>query len=333
MRAHLEKVTPDNNQPSGRFPNRNPIDKYTTGQMPPIQDASPTSVFDLIDLDCISEWESIQGEKLLAIPFDNAARNRELHGVIAERILTAVAEITKAQEVDVSAPRPSEEASKARRSPTSFLVHGLQKDQGDLLLQRRVWSSQAITFRITRFAPTCPNFLFAIKGLTTITLRNVYPVVRQSWDNEPTQAFISTLVNAVPMAQRGNVDKEVRHFLDSMHIIRLDTKEAGNHLTPRFNIYADSSKMTFDEVWTRLRTFLANCSYTTTTLGHGTTEQIPFRCTLCHSVDHPRGLCPFPDLPDWNGPKREMSGDQARRRNGRARELDAWAQRPQPRSF
>ncbi|KAH8982303.1 hypothetical protein EDB83DRAFT_2536603 [Lactarius deliciosus] len=210
--------------------------------MPPVQDASPTSVFEYINLDCITRWEEIAGEKLFAIPFDSMACNHDLHSAIAERLLTAIAEITLADEVDVSAPTPSVEATKSRCTPFSFLVHGLQKDQADTLLQRKIWSSQAITFRVTRFAPTCPEFLFAIKGLTTITLRNVYPVVKQAWDTEPTHAFISMLVNAVSLEQRGDVDAEIRLLLDSMHIVRLDAKEAGNTLTPRFNIYAQQQQ-------------------------------------------------------------------------------------------
>ena len=322
MRAHLEKVSLTNTQEQGRNPVRNPLDKYTEGPMPDVQDASPTAVFENIDLDCISEWEDINGEKLLAIPFDTPQRDPRWPGAMAGKILTAVAEITQAKEVDICQPRPSEEAEKMRHIPITFLIHGLTSQQAETLLERKIWSSQAITFRTTRFAPACPNFLFTIKGWKTITLKNVYPAVKQVWDSEETQEFTRSLIYAVPPAQRESVEKEIEHLINTMNIVRLDTKETGNTLTPRFNIYADSSKMSLDEVWSRIRLYFAKRTYASTTLGKGTIEQIPF--TLCHGVDHPQGLCPIPDTPEWNGPKRDGNRE---RRNMRQRGSDPWDQR------
>ena len=326
MRAHLEKVSLTNSQLPGCSPARNPLDKYTLGPMPNVQDASPTAVFENIDLDCISKWEDIEGEKLLAIPFNTPQRTMGWHGTIAGKILTAVAEITKAKEVDVCEPRPSEEATKICRTPIAFLIHSISSQQAEILMERKIWSSQAITFHTTCFAPVCPNFLFTIKGWKTITLKNIFPVIKQVWESEQARDFVRSLVYAVPPAQRSSVEKEVDTLLASLNIIHLDTKEMGNTLTPRFNVYADSSKLSLDEVWSRLRAHYANCTYASTTLGKGLVEQTPFRCTLCHGVDHPRGLCPFPDTPEWNGPTRD--GDRERR-NMRARGSDPWGQRGQ----
>ena len=98
----------------------------------------------------------------------------------------------------------------------------------------------------------CPDYLFTIKGLTTIILRNVYPMVKQVWDSKQALNFISSLVNAVPHMQRENVKNEVQLLLNLMNIMCLDTKETGNTLSPRFNVYADNSRMSFDKVWSCL---------------------------------------------------------------------------------
>jgi hypothetical protein len=305
MRAHLEKVSLTNSQLLGHSPARNPLDKYTPGLLPDVQDASPTAIFKNIDLDCISEWEDIEGKKLLAIPFDTPQCTPEWHSAMAGKILTAVAKITKAQEVDICEPRPSKEATKVRCTPIAFLIHCLLSQQVEILMECRIWSSQAITFRMTCFAPACPNFLFTIRGWKTITLKNVYPVVKQVWNSDQAQDFIRSLVYAVPPAQWNNVEKEVETLLASMNIIHLNTKEAGNTLTPCFNVYADSSNLSLNKVWSRLRAHYVNCTYSSTTLGKGTVEQIPFRCMLCHGIDHPQGLCPFPDTPEWNSLRRD----------------------------
>jgi hypothetical protein len=51
-----------------------------------------------------------------------------------------------------------------------------------------------------------------------------------------------------------------------------------------------------------LRDFLASRNYETLVLGRGWTRNLPLDCGFCHSADHPMGLCPFPDVPGWNGP-------------------------------
>ncbi|KAI9429547.1 hypothetical protein H4582DRAFT_2088975 [Lactarius indigo] len=53
---------------------RSTIDKFTPGPMPQVQDAHPTSIFEYLDLNLISDWENFQHGKLIAIPFDNEAR-------------------------------------------------------------------------------------------------------------------------------------------------------------------------------------------------------------------------------------------------------------------
>ena len=312
--ARLEEVETETSTFGGN-PTRNPTGKYSPGPMPPIQDSSPTSIFEHIDISLIKEWESRPGGKLIAVPFDNDVMTPETHEFIRNRILTAAAEILNAQEVSVAAPRPSAEARKRGRTPISFLIYNITTDQADTLLLRGVWSSKAITFRTAPFTATCPSYFFAIKGFGTITTREIYPIVKNVWDSEETKNFIDTLTNDVPPSERANVSLVFENLINSVYLARLDTKDAGNTLAPRFNVYADSTDFPYDKLWSRLRTFLHGRAYTSLIEDESKTEKTPFRCTCCHGVDHPRGLCPFPSLIGWNGPKKE-NGGIAQRRNG-----------------
>jgi len=301
----------------GRFPACNPLDKYTEGPMPPIQDASPTSIFEFIDIGLVWEWEVQPGDrKLIAIPFDNEPRNPGSHEYLCTCILTSIAEITKSQDASVAAPRPSADATKSGHMPISFLVYNLTTEQADLVLQCKVWSSHAVTFCATRFAPTCPNFMFAIRGLGTISVKIVYLIVKQVWESDATKTYTQSLVNEALDDEKEKVKAELERVLKTMNIIRLDAKEAGNVLRPCFNVYADCTNISYDTLWSHLRTFLLNRSYTSSLEGQGMTEKIPFVCTNCHSVDHLRGLCPFPGMIGWNGPKRDIGGDTPGCRNG-----------------
>ena len=310
----LEEVA-SNQANENKHPARSSIEKYTPGPMPPIQDATPMSVFNNIDLALLKEWDNRQGGKCLAIPFDPDARVPESHDFYCSRILTAVTDIITTQEASVAAPRPSKDARKKNKTPTSFLIYNITHEQVAFLLERGVWSSKAITFRVAPFKVTCPTFLFAIKHLSTLDPKDVYPIVRRVWESEKTKQFTEALTLELPENERPRAAYEIDLLLSSMNLGRLDIKEVGNNLCPRFNVYADCSDFSNDEIWERLRTFLCEEDYISPMEAiPATTEKIPFVCNCCHGVDHPRGLCPFPSLPGWNGPKVDRAEPQ--RRNG-----------------
>ncbi|KAH9159938.1 hypothetical protein EDB89DRAFT_2082711 [Lactarius sanguifluus] len=288
---------------------------YTDGPMPPIQDDTPASIFDFIDIRLVRKWETQSG-KLIVVPFDNKAQSPDAYESTCNHILTSIAEITKSQDASVAAPRQSAKAAIKKRMPLSFLVYNLMSDQTDLVLQHQVWSSRAIKFRATRFGHTCPNFMFAISGLGTISVKDVHTIIKQVWESESTRAFIQALAEQVPEEEKEQTRAKLDHVLKSMSTTRLDTKEAGNVLKPRFNIYADSSNISYDILWSRLRTYLRDKPYTSSMECRGTTDKPNFVCSNCHGVDHPRGLCPFPGLAGWNGPSKDTGETPGRRNRG-----------------
>lgn len=44
-----------------------------------------------------------------------------------------------------------------------------------------------------------------------------------------------------------------------------------------------------------------------TIFGTGTLEENPYICGICHRVDHPCGLCPYPGIVGWNRPQKLVS--------------------------
>lgn len=294
---------------------RNPIDKYTPGPMPTVHDNSPTSIFEHIDIKLIKEWEARLGGKLIAVPFDVAVKNPDTHDDIRSRILTAIVEILNAQEASVAAPKPVENPGRGSRTPTSFLIYNISHEQATFLLDRGVWSSRAITFRVAPFAAKCPSFFFAIKGFGTIAEKEIYPIVRKVWESDETKDFIDELLTDTPPHKRALITQDLENLIYSVSLTRLDTKGIGNTLCPRYNIYAQTDNFTHDKLWSRLRDYLHSRSYTSVIESQSSTEKIPFRCSCCHGVDHPRGLCPFFNIAGWNGPTRDPP-NAPQRRNG-----------------
>jgi hypothetical protein len=118
------------------------------------------------------------------------------------------------------------------------------------------------------------------------------------------------------------LDLDIRKFIDSINVTRLDFKQRRAQDKPRFNVYADSSHIRDPRIWSQVRDFMATQLYSNTRIGEGKTVIAPNNCGICHGADHPRGLCPFPDVPGWNGPLRTV-GNQ-RNRNGN-RQGDSFA--------
>jgi hypothetical protein len=302
-------------------PSREPIDKYTCADMPTVHDAHPTAPLDHINIDLVGQWEKYDAGKLLALPFDRETQDITLYNSVKERIFTAVAEITKSREIGVSAPQRSEEAEELGRFPSAFLIYSLTDAQCDLLLQRKVWSSTAITFRVTKLNPPCPDLLFTIYGFSTLVTDDILNMVRTVWQGNDVLSLIDTIANSFPEAVRITAKSAIQAFINSVKVTRLDYKSSGDTLQPHFNVYASSSLIENDDIWAYLREFLANCSYASPMHGQGMTRLIPFHCSLCHGADHPRGLCPFPTMPGWNGPDICPSNAAKRGRGGRMRGL------------
>ncbi|KAJ8587402.1 hypothetical protein M405DRAFT_821591 [Rhizopogon salebrosus TDB-379] len=97
------------------------------------------------------------------------------------------------------------------------------------------------------------------------------------------------------------VYRATQSLINSIHVELLDFKVSGGLSVPRFNIFALSPTRNA-KAWTDLRSFLRILEYPTGLDGCGIAVALS-PCPICHSIAHPRGLCPFPGIPLWNGPK------------------------------
>lgn len=317
--APKETAAERNNYTTDKIPRQDSLKKYTEATMPAIYDTTPYAPLRHMDLDLVDEWEKCPEGKLFAHPFDDGACKVDSHGV-KNKIFAAAIEITRSHRVAVSPPRPSKAAIKAGGIPTCFLIYHLTEDEKQFLLERGVWSSHHITFRVTSFYPPCPDFLFSIKGYATTDTDIVRRIVHSVWHDDATETFINSIVEDFPQGKLANASQAISRFIDSMRVKLLPVKESGNILAPRFNVYANGSLITQEAVWKRLRNYLAGRIYASLLLDTGTTEVAPYLCGICHSVDHPRGLCPFPDIEGWNGPngpRRRRTIESARARGPR----------------
>jgi hypothetical protein len=88
---------------------KEPLDKYSSSVTTPIHNVHPRSVYDRIKQEVLDEWRTMDGETLLAIPFESDAEMAELHNKTGDRIFNAVGEIIQAKNYGVASPMKKED--------------------------------------------------------------------------------------------------------------------------------------------------------------------------------------------------------------------------------
>lgn len=305
----------DSESPNGSGPSpfetHDPLDKFTNAEMPQVYDAHPNAAFEFIDREVIGVWERYPGGKLIAIPFDSEVKDHAKHKAIRTRIFAAAANITRTQTIAVAAPTPNEKARRSRATPMTFLIYKMDDAQRETLLKRRVWSCADITFRVAPLTPSRPNFLFSITGLSTGACEDVHEMINKVWRDDQSVAIYQEIIDSRSPGERMATQAALETYVAGLHVKRIDTKAKGGILNPKFNVYTETKDIHNGSTWTKLRNYLAKRTYATTMLGQCSVVIAPHNCSLCHSVDHPRGFCPFPTLPNWNGPLGANSMGQA----------------------
>lgn len=269
---------------------------------PTVYYAHPTAIFDDLDLDIVSKWEALLKGKLLVQPFGPDVQKTETQHQLRSLLFAAIIDITDSHDITVCAPkaRPT-----SKRAPFSFLIYNISNHQAQTLLKRQVWSLPTITFSVTTLNPICPKYMFTIQGLTTMDKEEVYNSVNEVWHNQTSLLFLQQICQTYPDDLHDQVVHRLQRLVSSLELNRLDTKLRGNTIAPAFNIYADGPLIENDKTWTRIRNFYTNHVYALKSQDLGRTVVAPYHCTICHLVDHPQGLCPFPLVENWNGPKRQ----------------------------
>ncbi len=239
---------------------RDPLDKYTKGEMPKVHHSHPTAALDDMDHETIAEWDSLPNEKLLAKPFGAYAFNAANHNELRALKFGAVVEITKAHGVTVCAPRQSHTSNK---TPTSFLIYNLSETQKQTLLLRGIWPSPNITFRVLPLRPSCPDYLFTITGLTTGKENEVYEAIHRIWHDETTSNFIDTLCDQVLEMDRDKTQakQSLHDFINSMWTEMLSTRAKGNIAAPSFRVFAAGNLINNISAWNHVRNYLISREY------------------------------------------------------------------------
>jgi hypothetical protein len=235
----------------------------------------------------------------LARPLGDKVHYKANHEKIAIDLMAAAKEITGASNVSVVPPNKKKYEGTPIRHPLTFLIHDLTANEMQHLLSRNVWASNELAFQTSIIPPERPDFIFTMKGLHMESTTHVREVILQTWKSHACSAFLRGIIDQLPDKKRFKVELEIRTFLDSVYVKRLDYKVEGGRINPLFNIYAGGSIIESADIWIDIRSFLYGRTYKSNILGKGSAIDSRFYCAMCHGRDHPTGMCAFPKIPGW----------------------------------
>ncbi|OBZ72437.1 hypothetical protein A0H81_07660 [Grifola frondosa] len=155
-----------------------------------------------------------------------------------------------------------------------------------------------------------------LQGFSTLNLPRIQNAILGWLSQPPTRSFIANLVAENPRLKDRPRAQAVDDILASLEVTVLDIKQKGGISTPIANVYINSPTES-PESWYRWREHICDIRYTSLYDGTGT-AQSNLLCTGCHGVDHPRGLCPYPSLPGWNGPTYTLADKKNAKSRGNA---------------
>ncbi|KAG1870926.1 hypothetical protein C8R48DRAFT_670527 [Suillus tomentosus] len=310
LRAHLAVaetnraiVKPSGTNSLTMIPQFTPI---PAGGFPKIHLAHAAQLFDFQAPKVITAWLKVPHPKILIRVFDHDGKNPSVKGpILVERLRKAITDIAQFMhqgDKDIKVSPPCPEAIKEEADqPLSFLAYNISEETKNTILAQRIWSSLDISFAAHQFSVnTPPLLLFCLHSFSTSDTATVKNAVFKTWTDEFTSWEIAKIFaeSDIPADEVHNATKE---FIKTLWVERLDFKASGGISLPHYNIFA-ASPTSIPSVWTKLRAYLHSLTYPSELEGNGTAVNF-MPCPLCHSIAHPRGLCPFPDIPLWNGPK------------------------------
>ena len=123
-------------------------------------------------------------------------RHQPNHVDIAKTLIAVTNDITGQSNVVVAAPIQDKEILDRGKHPYTFLIHNLTPKNILTLLERKVWSSTEISFRVSPLNPAKPDFLFTLTGLLTPKIAHVHNLVATAWKDLVMEAFVKNLIRS-----------------------------------------------------------------------------------------------------------------------------------------
>lgn len=261
-------------------------------------------LYNNVSSDIVDRWMHIDGYKLLVQPFSTTSHNRNFASATANEIIRVIEEIYDVTEVCCT-PAPAATRPRGPNGPPyTFCVYSIDQPTHDKLLEQDVINTKDITFAVYSFVQPPPSYLGYIDKLNNIgtpkALESATQCIKNTFDKKDVYDYLYDLYKCD--STEGNdidplVHYQVRAIIDTLRVDRLDVCLTGGKKAPVLSLFIDVD-FNSEQEWFDLVRAVKRSSFETGLHGNGIFGE-GWKCTQCHSIEHPSGMCPFDKVPGW----------------------------------
>lgn len=270
------------------------------GGFPEIHGWNAENVFDGLDANLRELWALEPHPKFLAYPFPQGGLEDPVTTV--GHIKLALGRAFPGSDAKVGYPVQS----KLPHAPTPvcFMVAGLDDGQTQAAIAQRCFASEHCTFFTIPFSPDITDYVCTLERFTLEATEGhiVLTLLRdQLLRSEDVMHFICTYNDALEQRAYQDINEVLQIVADTARVTPLEMGVRGGGAKTVWRVYIKSPTQDIQahERWVNIVSTLNYC-----TAFKGAGRPLLFSaCNRCKSYDHPTGLCAFPHIPGWLGPR------------------------------
>jgi hypothetical protein len=252
-----------------------------------------------MDYDQQLAWLTLDSPHVFVQPLGHGYYPPHIAQEIVGLIKDAVEVIFTCSGVKVTSPTAASPPQGLDRAPYTHLIRNISPAIAAALVKQRCWATQKIAFLVYPAVPQMPTYLGAIQGLNVDAddIPDIFKLVSTTFSQDPIYSILADISASHSTLAALQPDERVKQITSSLQIDIFHVRSSGGSPRPIVNLYIDppSDK---DDNWSRLLQIVSTTTYKDAFMGSGT-YHAGWSCGICHSVDHPSGLCKFPSLPHW----------------------------------
>lgn len=257
-----------------------------------------------MELDVVHEWKTDGVCKCFIYPLDAGTETNR--SIMADKFQATITRLFGTQEVQVGEPIGTH--NRANRPPWLYIT-AAPLEVAQALVQRGVWSTTNATFIAIPFSPQLTSYAFTLANFRVPANKEggrkiANLVCKAMKDSQKLLDFLSQHFPEDANDFEAISPAEILfHHANTVKAVLLTItrpKNAGSEVLWNIHIQPASQDIATHNEWIML---LKGLRYYIPYMSVGAIRT--FKCMRCKSMDHPAGLCPFPKIPEWLGPKGE----------------------------
>lgn len=245
-----------------------------------------------------SMWPDKDGVTLLTAVFNYEYTDDDVYNrLVANALKSAASWISGDSGIKAVPPEPKHEGMRKRDAPFLWGLRGFSEEGARRMRESPIWSFKAISFFIVEKAVRPDEWVFSLAGFLDDDTKEIGRAVRAVLMENENLEEIARLTKRNPEFRGMREDHRIKLILGS---VRVDTWTMSNNNTVA-NVYIRPPTRVTAK-WDAWVGGLRALRYSNYVNGTGRVRHIA-HCAGCRGTNHPTHLCPFPNMPGWNGPE------------------------------